>query len=50
MEVPGEGISFGMLLQAQSLGDFQALSEKGRHIIRLHLGTNDFENLLDWKG
>jgi transaldolase/glucose-6-phosphate isomerase len=49
MEVPGEGISFGTLLQAQFLGDFQALTEKSRKIIRLHFQTDDFEKFQDWK-
>jgi transaldolase/glucose-6-phosphate isomerase len=50
MEVPGESISFGTLIQAQALGDFQALTEKGRRIIRIHFGSKDFENMLNWKG
>jgi transaldolase/glucose-6-phosphate isomerase len=50
IKVPGESISFGTLLQAQALGDFQALSEKGRRIIRLHFGSKGLEKLSNWKG
>ena len=32
-------ISFGILKKAQALGDQEALQAKGRHIIRLHLGS-----------
>jgi len=37
---PGEdesSISFGVLIQAQALGDRQALHEEGRKVIRFHL-------------
>ena len=36
--IPGEPYSFGVLKSAQSLGDFQALKNKGRRIVRVHLG------------
>ncbi len=35
--VPGEKYSFGTLVAAQALGDFQALQQHGRPAIRLHL-------------
>ncbi|MEN6579663.1 MAG: bifunctional transaldolase/phosoglucose isomerase [Anaerolineaceae bacterium] len=36
-EIPGEGISFGTLQRAQALGDLQALAQKDRAAIRVHL-------------
>ncbi len=38
LPIPGEPYSFGVLKQAQALGDFEALRSKGRPVIRLHLG------------
>jgi len=35
--LPGGAYSFGVLKSAQSLGDYEALKNKGRRIIRLHL-------------
>jgi transaldolase/glucose-6-phosphate isomerase len=36
-EIPGEDITFATLLLAQALGDFQALDNRGRRVLRLHL-------------
>ena len=36
-EIPGEGMSFGTLQRAQALGDLQALVQKNRAAIRVHL-------------
>jgi len=36
-EIPGEGMSFGTLQRAQALGDLQALAQKDRAAIRVHL-------------
>jgi hypothetical protein len=33
--VPGTDFSFGDLLEAQALGDFQALESRGRPVIRI---------------
>lgn len=33
-------ISFGVLEMAQALGDYQALVEAGRRVLRIHLGTD----------
>jgi len=38
-------LSFAMLLAAQARGDWEALKERGRRIIRLHLGQNVLEGL-----
>lgn len=35
--IPGRGFSFGVLKQAQAIGDFQVLSQRGRRILRIHL-------------
>jgi transaldolase / glucose-6-phosphate isomerase len=38
--LPNEPFTFGVLKQAQSLGDFQSLAKRHRRAIRLHLGTD----------
>ncbi len=38
--VPGHGYSFGVVKAAQAQGDFQVLSERGRRVLRVHLGTD----------
>ncbi len=40
LPIPGEKFSFSVLKNAQSLGDFMALSKRGRRLVRLHLGKN----------
>jgi len=35
--IPGEPYSFGTLVTAQALGDYQALAERGRRLIRFHI-------------
>ncbi|MFY9717521.1 MAG: glucose-6-phosphate isomerase [Thermoplasmata archaeon] len=40
LEVPGAGYTFGQLIHAQSLGDYQALQQKGRRVLRVQLGTD----------
>jgi transaldolase/glucose-6-phosphate isomerase len=37
LEVPGSGYTFGQLIRAQSLGDYRALREKGRRVLRIDL-------------
>jgi transaldolase/glucose-6-phosphate isomerase len=36
-EVPTEGLTFGTLIRAQALGDYEALLEAGRKALRIHL-------------
>ncbi len=36
-EVPTEGLAFGTLIRAQALGDYEALIEAGRNVLRVHL-------------
>ena len=43
--IPGRGagghpVTFGVLKKAQALGDAQALAERGRPVLRVHLGAN----------
>lgn len=37
LAVPGHPYSFGVIVAAQAQGDFQALRERGRRVVRLHL-------------
>ncbi len=39
LPIPGKPYGFGILKQAQALGDLQALQERKRRVIRLHLGN-----------
>lgn len=43
--VPGEPYTFSILKQAQALGDFRALSSRGRRVIRVDLGSNALAGL-----
>ena len=36
-EIPGEKMTFGTLQRAQALGDIEALRQKGKKVIRIHL-------------
>lgn len=38
--VPGESYTFGILKEAQALGDFRALSARSRRVIRIHFGDD----------
>ena len=37
--MPQRDFSFGVLKTAQALGDFQVLCQRGRRVLRLHLGS-----------
>ena len=37
VDIPGEGMTFGVLERAQALGDYEALAARGRRILRLQL-------------
>ncbi len=45
IDIPGRGFSFGVLKQAQALGDFRVLTERGRRALRLHVGPDVEEQL-----
>jgi len=40
LKIPETDHSFGALIQAQALGDFQALKQRGRRVLRVHLGRD----------
>ena len=40
IEIPGKAYTFGVLAAAQAQGDYQALNEGGRRLIRLHVKEN----------
>lgn len=37
IDIPTQGLSFGVLQMAQALGDYEALAARGRRILRIHL-------------
>ena len=48
--IPGEDYTFSILKQAQALGDFRALSKRGRRVIGIelnHEGTETLTSILD---
>ncbi len=40
LPIPGEKFGFETLHEAQALGDFRSLDEKGRRVIRINLGKD----------
>jgi transaldolase/glucose-6-phosphate isomerase len=46
MDIPTEGLTFGTLLRAQALGDYEALKAADRRVLRLNLG-GDFSRSLN---
>jgi len=40
LAVPGAGYTFGQLIRAQALGDYQALRQKQRRVLRVDLGND----------
>lgn len=36
LEIPGQGLTFGLLERAQALGDYEALVQRERRILRIH--------------
>jgi transaldolase / glucose-6-phosphate isomerase len=46
-DIPKEGLTFGTLIRAQALGDYEALIEAGRKVLRVHLpGVQDVQKLV----
>jgi hypothetical protein len=43
--IPGEPYTFGVLLAAQAMGDYQVLAERGRRLIRFHIKGSIEEGL-----
>lgn len=40
-EIPNQGLSFGTLIRAQALGDYEALIAAGRNVLRIRLSSLD---------
>jgi len=40
LPLPGRQASFGTLIRAQALGDYRALRDAGRRVLRVHLGAD----------
>ena len=38
--IPGQNYTFGVLNRAQALGDFDVLAQRGRRLLRVHLGKD----------
>ncbi len=45
LDVPGAGYTFGELIRAQSLGDYRALRQKQRRVLRVDLGSDPLGGL-----
>ncbi|MBL8092377.1 MAG: hypothetical protein JNJ43_18735 [Anaerolineales bacterium] len=41
MEIPTQGLTFGTLIRAQALGDYEALIAAGRKAVRIRLSSFD---------
>lgn len=48
LEIPAQGIRFGVLQRAQALGDYEALKSRERRVLSLHLSGAAVDALLDW--
>jgi transaldolase/glucose-6-phosphate isomerase len=47
MKIPNEGMTFGTLIRAQALGDYETLVARGRRVIRVRLSkVNDIDLLV----
>jgi hypothetical protein len=50
-DVPSQGMTFGTLIRAQALGDYEALIEAGRKALRVHLlNVQDVQLLVEALG
>jgi glucose-6-phosphate isomerase len=47
LPVPGKAYSFGTVADAQAIGDFQALQEAGRRVVRINLPGGKLEGLFE---
>jgi transaldolase/glucose-6-phosphate isomerase len=51
IEIPTQGLTFGTLIRAQALGDYEALIEAGRKVLRVHLpSVKEVKTLVDALG
>ncbi len=47
IQIPNEGMTFGTLIRAQALGDYETLVARGRRVIRIHLpSTGSIKTLI----
>lgn len=46
LPIPNRGMSFATLQRAQALGDLEALTARGKRVIRIHLGQSDLRDLV----
>jgi transaldolase/glucose-6-phosphate isomerase len=46
MQIPKEGMTFGILIRAQALGDYETLVARKRRVIRVHLSKPEDVSLL----
>ncbi|MBK6794354.1 MAG: hypothetical protein IPG80_17860 [Anaerolineales bacterium] len=47
MDIPTQGLTFGTLIRAQALGDYEALKAAGRKALRIRLSKpEDIKGLL----
>jgi hypothetical protein len=49
LQVPGQKYTFGVVEAAQARGDFEVLAERGRRVLRVHLGARVTEGLSELK-
>lgn len=49
VEIPGQGLSFGVLEHGQYLGDMEALEARGRRVLHIHLANPDLLKPLVFK-
>ncbi len=40
VEIPGQKLSFGVVIDAQAAGDLAVLESRGRRALRVHLGAD----------
>ncbi|HXQ46294.1 MAG TPA: hypothetical protein VN806_06730, partial [Caulobacteraceae bacterium] len=45
LPAPGRAFSFGVVERAQAKGDFDVLAERGRRLLRVHIGADVDEGL-----
>jgi transaldolase/glucose-6-phosphate isomerase len=50
LAIPGQKYSFGILKRFQAQGDFEVLVERGRRVLRVHLGSEVKRNLARLRG
>ena len=40
VEIPGQKLTFGVVIDAQAAGDLAVLESRGRRAVRVHLGVD----------